>query len=95
MFPEGSVNTTTLVLTALHTRNAVTEGAHVGREAHFTRPSPTVHAKEYRSVRVALLWQYSQFGSGVALHKARQRKRGASEPLRVFVNELKDLARQA
>ena len=41
MSPEGSINTTTVVLTALHTRNAVAEGAYFGRGAHVTRPSPT------------------------------------------------------
>ena len=39
MSPGGSVNTTTVVFTALHIRNAETEGAHIGRGAHFTRPS--------------------------------------------------------
>ena len=52
----------------------------------------TVHPTEYGSLRAALLWQYSQFGSGVALHKFRQRKRGANEPMRVFFSELHDLA---
>ena len=55
----------------------------------------TVHPNEYRSLRGALLWQNSQFGSGVALHRFRQSKRGATEPLRLFVTELHDLARQA
>lgn len=55
----------------------------------------TVQPKDYRSLRAALVWQYSQFGSGVALRRFRQRKRGATEPLRVFTNELLDLARQA
>ena len=55
----------------------------------------TVHPKEYRSLRAALLWQYSQFDSGVALRRFRQLKRGATETLRVFVSELHDLARQA
>ena len=45
----------------------------------------TVHPEEYRSLRGTLLWQCSQFSSGVALHKFRQRKRGATEPSRVFV----------
>ena len=31
MSTEGFVNTTTVVLTSLHTRNAVTEGTHFGR----------------------------------------------------------------
>ena len=47
-----------------------------------------VHPNECGSLRAALLWQYSQFGSGVAPRRFRQRKRGAIEPLRVFVNEL-------
>ena len=54
-----------------------------------------MHPKEYGSLRAALLGPYSQFGSGVALHKFRQRKRGETEPLRVFASELHDLARQA
>ena len=40
MCPEGFANTTTVVVTVLHTRNAVTEGAHFSRRAHFSRPSP-------------------------------------------------------
>ena len=55
----------------------------------------TVHPKEYRSFRAVLLLQRSQFGSGVALRKFRQSKRGATQSLRVFDNELYDLARQA
>ena len=41
MSHEGSINTATVSLTALHTRYAVTEGAHFGRGAHITRLSPT------------------------------------------------------
>ena len=37
----GFVNTTIVGLTALHTKNAVTDEAHLGWQAHFTRPSPT------------------------------------------------------
>ena len=36
----GFVNTTIVGLTALHTRNPVTDRAHFGWQAHFTRPSP-------------------------------------------------------
>ena len=43
---------------------------------------------DYQSLRAALVWQYSQFGSGV-------RRRGASEPRRVFFKELHDFARYA
>ena len=55
----------------------------------------TGHPKEYGSLRATLLSQYNQFGSGVALHKLGQLKRDATEPFRVCVNELHDLARQA
>ena len=39
MSPEGSVNTTTVVLTALHTRNAVTEGSTLA-EGPLSPPFP-------------------------------------------------------
>ena len=42
MSREWFVNTTTVAMTALHTRNAMTEGSTFGRGAYFTRPSPTV-----------------------------------------------------
>ena len=56
-----------------------------------------VHPKDYRSLRAVLLRQYNQFGSGVALRlrRFRHRTRGATERLRVVVNELHNLARQA
>ena len=42
MSHEWFVNTTAVAMIALHTRNAMTEGSHFGRGAHFTHLSPTV-----------------------------------------------------